>query len=194
MWGTDMTFELVFPWVEWTVITMAGGRSVHAKIDTGSPLTLVGIHNARALGISTAFTSKQPCMRYSGVSGKSDGYAFKVSCSSLPVGDAELPCSFVYIPFEYIVDKKEKKVKYKYITPQKYLIGTDILNGYDVSVKFKKASASNNVESVSLKLTEHGFNLSTATRKEQTFYQLAPKVDEIGEITSGSEVLIECVF
>jgi hypothetical protein len=167
---------------------MAGGRLVYAKIDTGSPLTLVGIHNARSLGISTAFTSKQPCARYSGVSGKSDGYAFKVPCSSLPVGDAELPCSFVYIPFEYIVDKKEKKLRYKYITPQKYLIGTDILNGYDVSVKFKKDKKDNSVESVELELAGHGLALPIKpAKKDTTFAMYAPKVDEIGDI------VVECV-
>jgi hypothetical protein len=167
---------------------MAGGRLVYAKIDTGSPLTLVGIHNARALGISTAFTSKQPCARYSGVSGKSDGYAFKVPCSSLPVGDAELPCSFVYIPFEYIVDKKKKKLRYKYITPQKYLIGTDILNGYDVSVKFKKDKKDNSVESVELELAGHGLALPIKpAKKDSTFAMYAPKVDEIDDI------VVECV-
>jgi predicted aspartyl protease len=70
-----MRFELVFPWTDWTIKTVVGGRSIDAKIDSGASLTLVGWDNAKALGINTAFTGKQPCVRYSGVSGKSDGYA-----------------------------------------------------------------------------------------------------------------------
>jgi hypothetical protein len=59
-----MTFELVFPWVEWKIKTMVGERSIDAKIDTGAFLTLVGIYNAKALGINTVFTSKQPCVLF----------------------------------------------------------------------------------------------------------------------------------
>jgi hypothetical protein len=129
-----MRFELVFPWTDWTIKTVVGGRSIDAKIDSGASLTM------------------------------------------------KLPCSFVYIPFEYAVDTKAKKLKYRFITPYKYLIGTDILNEYDMLVQFNKATIGNNVESVSLELKKHGFSLSTSARKEYAFYQLAPKVEEIEEI------------
>jgi hypothetical protein len=128
------------------------------------------------------------------VSGKSDGYAFKVPLASLPLGNTELPCSYVYIPFEYVRNAKEKKLKYKFITSDKYLIGTDILNDYNMSVQFCESSHSNRVESVSLELTKHAFALPPiSTRKEYTFYGLAAMVDDIGEVAFETpEGVLEC--
>jgi hypothetical protein len=188
-----MRFDLVFPLVEWKIRTTVGGHLLYAKIDTGASLTLVGIDNAKILGINMTFTSKQPCVRYFGVGSKSDGYAFKVACDSLPIGSTTLPCSFVYVPFEYVVGAKDKKLRYRFITKYKYLIGTDILNEYDMSVQFTKATIGNSVKSVQLELTKHGFSLSKSTRKDYSFYQLAPKADEVAENLSDLDAFIECV-
>jgi hypothetical protein len=140
------------------------------------------------LDVDLKFTSDHPCVNFSGVNGKADGYAFKVPCALLPLGKVKLPCKFIYIPFEYAVDKSEKKLKYKYITPDKYLVGTDILNDYDICVRFEKAKHGNNVKSVQLELTEHGLALPSKSAKiNLTFAMYAPKIDEI------DNVIVECV-
>jgi hypothetical protein len=178
-----MQFELIPPWIEWKIKTIVGRKTVDAKIDSGASLTLVGIDNAIALGIDLSFTGKQPCVRYSGVSEKLDGYAFKVPYGPLPLGGERLRSEFIYIPFEYAVDKAGKKLKYRFVTPNKYLVGTDILNNYNVSVRFKRAMFSDNVKSVRLKLKKHGLPFPPMpARKEYTFSQLAPKLDEVDEI------------
>jgi hypothetical protein len=94
-----MRFDLMHPWAAWKIKTVVGRKTVGAKIDSGASLTLVGIDNARALGVDLSFTGKQPCVRFSGVSEKSDGYAFKVPCGPLPLGNERLRSEFIYITF-----------------------------------------------------------------------------------------------
>jgi hypothetical protein len=178
-----MRFDLMHPWTAWKIKTVVGRKTVDAKIDSGASLTLVGIDNARELGVDLSFTGNQPCVRFSGVSEKSDGYAFKVPCGSIPLGNERLRCGFIHIPFEYAVDKAGKKLKYRFVTPNKYLVGTDVLNSYNVSVRFKKAIFGDNVKSVRLKLKKHGLSFPPKpARKEYTFSQLAPKLDEVDEV------------
>jgi hypothetical protein len=178
-----MRFELMHPWTAWKIKTVVGENMFDAKVDSGASLTLVGIDNARELGVDLSFTSKQPCVRYSGVSEKADGYAFRVPCGSIPLGGERLRCDFIHIPFEYAVDKAGRKLKYRFVTPNKYLVGTDVLNNYSVSVRFKGSLFGDSVKSVKLKLKEHGLSLPMPpVGKGYTFSQLAPKLDEVDEI------------
>jgi hypothetical protein len=175
-----MLFDLMRPWSEWIVWTPFNKRMLYPKLDTGATLTLIGIDNARTIGLNTIVTTDQPCVRFSGVSGKADGCAFQIPCKSLPFGNTKLPCSFVYVPFEYIVDKKENKLRFRYITHDKFLVGTDILNNYDISVIFNKSLFGNNVESAQLELKTHDLRLpSPKLGKGFTFTSLAPRFEEI---------------
>ena len=174
-----MQFDLFSPWDAWRVKTQRGKHTIIAKIDTGASLTLVGIKHAKVLGLDVSFNINQPCVNYSGVSGKADGYAFKVSCDSLPLGNEQLICPFVYVPFEYVVDEHGKNDKIRFITADKYLIGTDILNHYNMDVSFIK-KISNKISEVKLTLTAHGLSYDPAImKKDLTFRKLFPQINEL---------------
>ena len=181
-----MKFELIHPWDEWKIVTDFGKRTTHAKLDTGSPMTLIGVNYAEQLGITRDFIAKQTCVSFRGVSGKLEGYAFQVPCTLLPLGDEKLPVSFVYVPYEYAVENiekdgkvVEKKIKYRFVTTDKYLIGTDVIDNYNVQVAFKCALRGKTVTSAQLELTPHGLRLPKRTIRTYSLSKLAPQVDEI---------------
>jgi len=188
-----LKFDLEYPWTEWKIKTEVGKNTFNAKLDTGSSLTLIGAYNARLLGLDMSFSYGHPCINYSGVSGKADCFAFKVACKSLPVGGMRLPCEFVYIPFDYVI--ADGKVSYKFITPNKYLVGTNILNHYKMSVSFVKDTNANAVKAVKVELVKHGLQLpETDNRTENAFAQLAHKSREVIDrfpVSGKDEIVFE---
>jgi len=181
-----MTFELIHPWDEWKIVTGIGKRTAHAKLDSGSPMTLIGINYVEQFGITRNFIAKQACVSFRGVSGKLEGYAFQVPCTLFPLGDSKLPISFVYVPYDYVIEDTEKdgkviekKVKYRFVTTDKYLIGTDVMDNYNMQIIFNGSSMSKTVTSALLKLTPHGLLLPKRTIRTYALSTLAPQVDEV---------------
>ena len=169
-----MLFELKNPWIEWKIITKVGKRTFDAKIDTGAFVSLIGVDIAVELGLSIDFIKKQRCIRYVGVVEESKGYAFKVPCTSLPLGSTSIPVSEIYIPFTFI-----EKTRYRFISEDRFLIGTDILNNYNLNVVFSNNQVSKDVDSVRLELLPHGLNLPKKRSLDYTLGQMVKTVDEV---------------
>ena len=153
-----MIFKLKRPWTEWIITTKVGKRIFNAKIDTGAFITLIGFDIAIELGISIDFIKKQKCIRYIGVVDENKGYAFKVPCSSLPLGNMNIPVSEIYIPFAFI-----NASKYRFISEDRFLIGTDVLNNYNQKIVFNNKTDDNKVDTVYLELQPHSFILQKNT-------------------------------
>jgi hypothetical protein len=81
----------------------------------------------------------------------------------------------VYVPFEFC----ENNTKYRFISPRKYLIGTDVLNAYNTATTFNKNYLSNEVRSLILNLTPHNLDISGISPKEKHLSQLSVKVEEL---------------
>jgi hypothetical protein len=154
--------------------TKVGNKSVDAKIDSGSSLTLLGKEILERLGIDKSNIAKQNYIEYKGVTGAT-GQAFKVQINSIPLGKTTIPIKYVYVPFEFC----EGGTKYRFITTSKYLIGTDVLNLYDTSTKFNKNYLSNEVHSLFLNLTPHNLDIPGIPPKEKHLSQLFVKVEEM---------------
>ena len=175
-----MQFELAFPWNEWHIRTSVGKHSLRAKIDTGSSLTLIGINYAEEFGLTKDFILQQTCVSFRGVSGAVEGHAFKVPWTLLPIGSHDLSISFIYVPFVTSIKTIESKAErsIKFITPTKYLIGTDVLNNYQMRTSFNK-DKNGKLEAVQFELLQHDCELPASTAKEYTLAQLYAKIDEL---------------
>ena len=169
-----MLFNLENPWVEWKIITKIGRQIFYAKLDTGAFITLIGVGIAIDLGLSTDFIKNQKCVRYIGVVEESKGYAFKVPCNSLPLGNMEIPIKEIYVPFTFI-----DKTKFRFISEDRFLVGTDILNNYNINIFFNGKSMNNTVNSVHLELLPHNLTLPKRRSPDYTLSQLANTVGEV---------------
>ena len=169
-----MLFKLKRPWIEWIIKTEIGNQIFDAKIDTGAFITLIGVDVAVELGLTIDLIKRNKCVRYSGVVEESKGYAFKVPCTSLPLGNMIVPITEIYVPFAFI-----DKEKYRFISEDRFLIGTDILNNYNFSIIFDKKPDGYTVDSVSLELLPHSFKLQTRPSPTYTLGQMANTVDEL---------------
>jgi len=169
-----MLFEVESPWIEWIIKTEIGNQIFDAKMDTGAFITLIGVDVATELGLNIDFIKRQKCVRYSGVVEESKGYAFKVPCSSLPLGDMTIPISEVYVPFTFI-----DKTKYRFISEDRFLIGTDILNNYNINVVFSNKSAGKSVGSLCLELLPHSLSLPKRRSPDYTLGQMVKTINEI---------------
>jgi len=169
-----MLFELEKPWIEWIITTKLGKKIFDAKIDTGAYISLIGVDIAIELGLPIDFIKKQKCVRYIGVVEESKGYAFKVPCDSLPLGNMEIPIKEIYVPFAFI-----DKTKYIFISEDRFLVGTDILNNYNLSVKFDNHSGNKAVSSVYLELLPHMLALPKRHSPDYTLNQMVKTVGEV---------------
>ena len=169
-----MTFRIIKPWFEWLVETKVGGELTEAKIDSGSSLTVLGKEMVEKLGINKADIVKQNYIEYKGIAG-AGGQAFKVPIACIPLGKGTIPVGHVYVPFEFC----ENGTKYRFISPRKYLIGTDVLNLYNSTTTFNKGYLSNEVRSFVLNLTPHNLGISGIAPKEKHLSQLSVKVEEL---------------
>ena len=169
-----MLFELKRPWIEWMITTKIGKQTYDAKLDTGAFITLIGIDVAVELGLTVDFIKKQKCVRYIGVVEESKGFAFKVPCTSLPLGNKIIPISEIYVPFTFI-----DKNKYRFISEDRFLIGTDILNNYNLNIIFNNVTRYNAVNSVCLELRSHGYKLPKRRSPSYTLNQMAKTVNEV---------------
>ena len=169
-----MLFEIESPWIEWIVKTKIGKQTFDAKFDTGAFITLIGVDVASQLGLTVDFIKRHKCVRYSGVVEESKGYAFKVPCASLPLGNTTIPISEIYIPFTFI-----DRTKYRFISEDRFLIGTDILNNYNIDVVFNNETGSNVVNSVCLELLPHNNQLPKRPYPMYTLGQMANIVDDL---------------
>jgi hypothetical protein len=169
-----MTFRIVKPWFEWLVETKVGGELTEAKIDSGSSLTVLGREMVELLGIDKANIATQNYIEYTGITG-AGGQAFKVKINCIPLGKETIPVSHVYVPFEFC----ENGTKYRFISPRKYLIGTDVLNLYNTATTFNKSYLSNEIRSFDLNLTPHNLEISGISPKEKHLSQLSAKVEEL---------------
>jgi hypothetical protein len=178
-----MEFKLVAPWVEWRVRTIIARRAVLAKVDTGAAFTLLGVANAELLGLTVEFIRKQPCVRFRGIVGTMIGYAFKVPCSYVPLGSENLPTSYIYVPYTYVKEERDvvnpSSLKFKFISEGAYLLGTDILNNYNMRINFNKKIHNTDVMSVQFELIEHGLSIAKSDIKAYTFQTLAPKIEDL---------------
>jgi len=156
------------------VETNVGNKFVDAKIDTGSSLTLIGKKMLELLGTDKINIANQNYIEYKGVTG-AGGQAFKVPINSIPLGKMTIPISHVYVPFEFC----ENGTKYRFVTTSKYLIGTDVLNLYNITSNFNKGYISNDIRSFVLSLTPHNLNVPGLPPKEKHLSQLAVKVEEL---------------
>ena len=169
-----MTFRIVKPWFEWLVETKIGSELTEAKIDTGSSLTVLGIKMVELLGINKVDIVKQNYIEYKGITDAA-GQAFKVPISSIPLGKMTIPVKYVYVPFEFC----ENGTKYRFVTASKYLIGTDVLNLYNIMANFNKGYISNDIRSFVLSLTPHNLDIAGISPKEKHLSQLSVKVEEL---------------
>jgi hypothetical protein len=145
------------------------------------------VNLAVELGISVDYIKKQKCVRFIGAVESIKGYAFKVPCSSLPIGDTTVPVSAIYVPFEFLDDK----TKYRFVSKGRFLVGTDILNNYNMSVTFNNELSGLAVISVYLEMTPHHFKLPQSPSQLYTLGQLAKIVDELKK--NSEEGLTEIV-
>jgi len=169
-----MLFELENPWIEWIIITEIGEQTYYAKLDTGAYITLIGVDIAVKLGFTVDFIKKQKCVRYIGVVEESKGYAFKVPCASIPLGNTTIPISEIYVPFTFI-----DKTKYRFISEDRFLVGTDILNNYNLRVAFNDEPACKTADSAHLELLPHGLKLPKRHSPDYTLGQMAKTVGEV---------------
>jgi hypothetical protein len=126
------------------------------------------------LGIDKKNIASQNYIEFKSVTG-SIGQAFKVKMNCIPLGKVTIPISNVYVPFEFC----ETGTKYRFVTTSKYLIGTDVLNLYDISASFNKSYISNDVRSFFLNLTPHNLNIPKVSPKEKHLSQLSVKAEEL---------------
>ena len=133
------------------------------------------------------FIKNQKCVRYIGAVEESKGYAFKVPCASLPLGNSEIPISEIYVPFTFI-----DKTKYRFISEDRFLIGTDILNNYNLNIIFKNVTGDKTVRSVCLELLPHGLKLPKRRSPDYTLSQMAKTVNEVA--VNADEGLIEVII
>jgi len=164
-----LQFKLQEPWTEWLIPTIIGRIVWYSKLDTGSSVTLIGKKVADQFGLSTDFIISQPCIKFLGVFDKTQGYAFKVPCGFLPLGDNKLPISKIFVPFEFTHEEST----YRFTTTDKYLIGTDVLNNYNCTIIFTGGLTGKVVKSTVLKLDPHGLLIPDVHQKEYTIEQLA---------------------
>jgi len=169
-----MNFKIIKPWVEWLVDTKVGDKTVEAKIDTGSSLTLIGKDMLEQLGINKGSISNQNYIEFKGIMG-AVGQAFKVPMTNIPLGKITIPVNCVYVPFEFC----ENDTQYRFVTTNKYLIGTDVLNHYDIAATFNKSYISNDVRSLFLKLTPHNLGVPIPLPKEKHLSQLSVRAEEL---------------
>jgi len=171
-----MLFELVYPWIEWNIETDLGELTWYAKVDTGAFTTLIGLNIALKLGLSVELIKKQKCVRFIGAVEGSKGYAFKVPCSSLPLGDTVIPTTEICVPFMFV-----DKTRYRFVSEDRFLIGTNILNGYNMNVLFSNEPIGNTVTSAHLELIPHNHIIPQNRSQEYTLSQLAKTIDEVRE-------------
>jgi hypothetical protein len=169
-----MNLKVNKPWTEWLIETQVGNELAEEKIDTGSSLTLLGKDMLELLGVDKASIAKQNYIEYKGITG-AGGQAFKVPISNIPLGETTIPTKYVYVPFEFC----ENGTKYRFVTASKYLIGTDVLNFYNITANFNKGYLSNDIRSFVLSLTPHNLNVPKIAPKEKHLSQLSAKVEEL---------------
>jgi len=171
-----MQFELVAPWTEWNIETDIGELALYAKIDTGAFTTLIGLNIALKIGLSVDFIKKQKCVKFIVAVEGSKGYAFKVPCSSIPLGNTTIPSKEVCVPFTFIDNRN-----YSFVTKDRFLIGTNVLNDYNMNTVFNKDSSGSFVKTVHLKLTPHNCMVLQPQSQEYTLIQLANTITEVKE-------------
>jgi len=137
-------------------------------------ITIAGISIALTMGISKDFIKKQKCVHFVGVTG-AGGYAFKVPCTAVRVAATDIPATHIYVPFELI----EGTNTYKFVNKTKYLIGTDILRNYHLSLTFSAEYGSGNVKDSILSLIPHGLVLPDLKDTEYSLTQIAPNAEEL---------------
>jgi len=169
-----MLFELKFPWVEWIIPTNINNQLFNAKIDSGAFITLVGIDIAVELGLTSDFIKKQRCIKYVGVVEELKGYAFKVPCSSLPLGNEAIPVSEIYVPFTFV-----DKIKYRFVSTDRFLIGTDILNKYNLNVNFNNNATNKEITTAFFEMQPHSLKLPKRRSSDYTLNQLAKTIGEV---------------
>ena len=172
-----MEFAIKNPWHEWIVLTPIGKKIFSTKVDSGAMVTFVGITIALAMGIDKALIKKQKCVKIQGVKGVG-GYAFKVPCNFIKIEHKTISIKYIYVPFEFV----EGKRTYRFVNKTKYLIGTDVLRNYNLSVIFKGEPGSSNVIKSVLNLQAHGLSLPPLRDTEYSLSQLIPQIDEITTI------------
>jgi hypothetical protein len=171
-----MQFELVAPWTEWNIETDIGDLAFYAKIDTGAFTTLIGLNIALKIGLTADFIKKQKCVRFIGAVEGSKGYAFKVPCSSLPLGNSTIPTKEICVPFAFVDNKR-----YRFVSEDRFLIGTNILNDYNMNVIFNSDSSGSSIKTAYLVLAPHKYIVPQNRRQEYTLSQLAKTIDNVHE-------------
>jgi len=177
-----MDFVLENPWCEWMVLTPIGKKIFSTKVDSGAMVTFVGITIALAMGIDKALIKKQKCVKIQGVTG-ARGYAFKVPCNFIKIEHKTVAIKYIYVPFEFI----EGKRTYRFVNKTKYLIGTDVLRNYNLSVMFSGERGSGNVNNSVLNLQAHGLSLPPLRDTEYSLSQLVPQIDEITTMEANGD-------
>ena len=180
--GFAMLFELKYPWIDWSIRTEIGKLAWDAKIDTGAFISLIGVNIAVKLGLSVDFIKNQNCVRYIGAVESSKGYAFKVPCASLPLGDASIPIAEIYIPFTFTEDR----TRYRFVSTDRFLIGTDILNNYNLNVVFTDDTTSSSAKSAYLELMPHNIKLPKRRTQDYSLANMSRIVDEIQDHDDNS--------
>ena len=154
-----MEFVLEPVYREWIIKTVVGGQSWGAKIDSGSPLTIVGSRVLKSFGVELKSAIEYPYIEYEGVTGDI-GKAFQVPIPNFMLGVQTFGELTVYVPF--IV----KEGKATLVNLNKFLVGTDFLSRYNLSMTHSKKLLG--IERL-LGFEEHGIELPKVVATAKPF-------------------------
>jgi len=144
----DLKLKLKPPFGNWIFESISSLGEFDCQIDSGSNLTLLGFDIADMLGLTKTITRVSRCILFESSSGTGGG-AIKIPSYTLPIGDKNIEVATGFIPFV----AHPTNMTLSWIMQDICLVGTDVLNHFDMQVQFK---GSNGIEFADLILTPHG--------------------------------------